>query len=223
MVDVVTLTRGSYQENLEFLQWLKAYYEQHVPQGLVYDPVGRREGKPAQLPPAGAGSASVAPSDNAPPAAAAAAPAVATSAAASVAPVAAAATTTAPAEKKAAVAEKKKPAPQPEKQTATSTRSTTRKAPESKPAEAPRDKPAPLRTVVNNDGVGSGASRRSGSASTVELEKKLHQLQLEKDRAEQERDFYFSKLRDVEIWTQTYPDQSNVLVKEVQTILYSTE
>lgn len=51
---------------------------------------------------------------------------------------------------------------------------------------------------------------------------------------EKERDFYFNKLRDIEILVQAFisemeekaavvPEESDVLCKEIQTILYSTE
>jgi RP/EB family microtubule-associated protein len=47
---------------------------------------------------------------------------------------------------------------------------------------------------------------------------------------EKERDFYFSKLRDIELLLQTAIEENpelekedNGLVKEIQTILYSTE
>jgi len=47
---------------------------------------------------------------------------------------------------------------------------------------------------------------------------------------EKERDFYFSKLRDIELLLQTAVDQDpelekdeNGLIKSIQTILYSTE
>lgn len=42
-------------------------------------------------------------------------------------------------------------------------------------------------------------------------------------RAAQERDFYFSKLRDIEILCQTNEDQEQPLLKAVLAILYQTE
>ena len=37
-----------------------------------------------------------------------------------------------------------------------------------------------------------------------------------------ERDFYFNRLRQVEIFCQTYPDQSDI-IQEIEKILYSTD
>lgn len=43
-IDVEKLIRGKYQDNLEFLQWLKGYYSTTGPEGGVpgYDPVAAR-------------------------------------------------------------------------------------------------------------------------------------------------------------------------------------
>ncbi len=76
---------------------------------------------------------------------------------------------------------------------------------------------------MNNSNKRGSASTGSASAELVELTKKYAALQLQLDRAEQERDFYFAKLRDVEIWTQTHPDPGNHAVREVQSILYATD
>lgn len=56
-VDVEKLIRGKYQDNLEFLQWLKGYYSTTGPEGGVpgYDPVGARGRAGAPTPRAGAG------------------------------------------------------------------------------------------------------------------------------------------------------------------------
>ena len=41
-VDVERLIKGKYQDNLEFLQWIKRYYDVHAP-GEAYDAVAKRE------------------------------------------------------------------------------------------------------------------------------------------------------------------------------------
>ncbi|KAF4659902.1 Integrator complex subunit 11 [Perkinsus olseni] len=49
-IDVDKLCKGKFQDNLEFLQWMKAFYDSAVPTdvALNYDPVARRQG--CQLP-----------------------------------------------------------------------------------------------------------------------------------------------------------------------------
>jgi RP/EB family microtubule-associated protein len=216
VVDVVALTRGSYQENLEFLQWLKAYYEQNVPQNLQYDPVGRREGKPhAGTASAAAVSASTTVAAATPAPVAAAIVETPASVVSVAAPVAAPASTRS--SRTAVPAEKKPVAAPTTAPTTTTTRQTT--------AAASPAKSAPLRNAVNTSTKRSTAtsSAASSSAELAELTKKYAALQLQLDRAEQERDFYFAKLRDVEIWTQTHPDAGNHAVRDVQSILYATD
>ncbi|KAF4319123.1 hypothetical protein JM18_006177 [Phytophthora kernoviae] len=41
-IPVDRLVRGKYQDNLEFMQWLKAFYDRHEQHG-PYDPIARRE------------------------------------------------------------------------------------------------------------------------------------------------------------------------------------
>ncbi len=195
MVNVVALTGGSYQENLEFVQWLKAYYDQHVPQNAPkYDAVGRRNGK--AFPTGGAAATATAPSTPVAVAAPAAPDVEPANVRAVAAPVA-----SQPVSRRAA--------------TATATTATTT-AP-SEPAQKP------LRTAPSsNAGAGVGATKAANSSSS-EASRKLAELQVKLDRAEQERDFYFNKLRDVEIYCQTHPEANNQAVKDVTAILYAVE
>lgn len=59
----------------------------------------------------------------------------------------------------------------------------------------------------------------------IELTKQNEDLKVTVDGLEKERDFYFGKLRDIEILVQQQLDvePDNQLLKEIQTILYSTE
>ena len=56
-----------------------------------------------------------------------------------------------------------------------------------------------------------------------ELEEKNTSLKLSVDSLEQERDFYFAKLRDIEILCADRSLENNQVVKAVQTILFATE
>ena len=143
------------QDNLEFLQWSKRYWDQYYPGG-DYDALARRKG-------AGAGAAPALP------------PTGRTSGAGSARrPVAGAA------------------------------------------AAAPR---ATSRTA---GGAGGGGS--------VVLQQKNTELMETVQGLERERDFYFSKLRDIELLIQqameadpTLEEDEGSLLKQIQTILYSTE
>lgn len=136
------------QDNLEFLQWSKRYWDQYFPGG-DYDAVARRRGSGGPPP--------------------AAAPAARASAGAA-------------------------------------RRGTT-------PTTGPR---------VAKAGV--------GGASSVALQQENTTLKETVQGLERERDFYFSKLRDIELLVQQACDedpeiekQEDGLIKHIQTILYSTE
>jgi microtubule-associated protein, RP/EB family len=141
------------QDNLEFLQWSKRYWDQYFPGG-DYDAVGRRRGSGAPLP-----------------------------------------TTT--------------PAPRVSAGAGAARRGTT------PTTGGPR--------LVKGGGVGGGV----GSAA---LQQENNSLKETVQGLEVERDFYFSKLRDIELLIQQAVEedpeiekQEDGLIKHIQTILYSTE
>lgn len=99
-------------------------------------------------------------------------------------------------------------------------------------------------TPSSRTSVGSGARKpasattprvapRTGSAGGVSTAALRQEMEAQKEAIaglEKERDFYFSKLRDIELLVQTALEENpelekadNGLVKEIQTILYSTE
>ncbi|KAI4227443.1 MAG: hypothetical protein L6R36_002402 [Xanthoria steineri] len=164
LVPVESLIKCKMQDNLEFLQWSKRFWDQYFPGG-EYDAVARRKG--AGAPPA---------------AAAAPAPAPVTSARTSGAGAAA-------------------------------RRGTT-----------PTTAAAPVRSV---GGISAGGG---GAAAAAALKQELNTMKETVAGLERERDFYFSKLRDIELLLQQACDENpelekeeNGLIKQVQTILYSTE
>jgi len=156
-VPVESLVKCKMQDNLEFLQWSKRFWDQYFP-GHDYDAVARRKSTAAPGPAA------------APPPLAAAAARSSTGA------------------------------------------STTRK--------------------VGTTPVNRAAPRAMGSsgAGSLALKQENEQLKEAIGGLEKERDFYFSKLRDIELLLQTAVEQDpsieedeNGLIKNIQTILYSTE
>jgi len=152
MIPVESLVKCKMQDNLDFLQWTKKFWDQYYPGG-DYDAVGRRKG--GALPAGGA---------------AARAPAAAAAGA--------------------------------------------RRPGGVTPTTGPR---------VGAKAVGGGAANAALAQENATLKETVVGL-------ERERDFYFSKLRDIELLVQQAVDedpelekQEDGLIKQIQTILYSTE
>lgn len=144
------------QDNLEFLQWTKRFWDQYYPGG-EYDALARRKG---------AGGPAAAP-----------------------------------------------PAPTPAASSRTSGTGAARRG--TTPTTAP---------------ARSAATMRTGSATSTALTQELNALKDTVTGLERERDFYFSKLRDIELLLQQACEadpelekDDNSLIKQVQAILYSTE
>ncbi|KAF2032415.1 hypothetical protein EK21DRAFT_110087 [Setomelanomma holmii] len=149
-IRVESLVKCKMQDNLEFLQFVKQYWDQHFP-GHEYDPVSRRKGQ-GGLP--------------------------ATGSAPRAAPAAA------------------------------------RRAPVASNTAAPRTR-TPLAA--------------GGGAASAALRQENDQLKETVSGLERERDFYFSKLRDIELLIQQAMEadpeleKDEGLLKQIQNILYSTE
>lgn len=94
----------------------------------------------------------------------------------------------------------------------------------------PSAKPAPLKTTVGSTAskakvsVG-GASTATGSnnETTKALQAEVSDMKLNMDTLEKERDFYFGKLRDIEMLLQANQSQSSSLTENVLKILYASE
>ena len=151
-VNVEQLIKCKMQDNLEFLQWSKRYWDQYFP-GHEYDALARRNGQ------GGVATTGHAPAARAAPAAAA------------------------------------------------------RRAPAASNSAAPR-----TRTPLGGGGAASAALREENNV----LKETVAGL-------ERERDFYFSKLRDIELLIQQAMEadpeleKDEGLLKQIQNILYSTE
>ncbi|KKK17937.1 hypothetical protein P175DRAFT_0556344 [Aspergillus ochraceoroseus IBT 24754] len=151
-IPVEQLTKCRMQDNLEFLQWTKRYWDQHYPGG-DYDAVGRRK--------------------------AAGGPVAAT-------------------------------APRPGASSASSARRGT----------------TPTTGAARPRAAGAGA----GGANVTALQQEISTQKEAIAGLEKERDFYFSKLRDIELLLQSAIEmdpelekEDDSLVKQIQNILYSTE
>jgi len=187
-IDVQKLIKAKYQDNLEFLQWIKRYYDLHYPGGK-YNAVERRA--QSKCPYEGDGK---------------------TSADQNTAPSVPAAT--------------HKPATKTE---------VPRKVPSTKPAAAPTTaggttttaKTSTVLKPVNRalDGNELPKAKQMGSEDDerkiVELNKKVAELKLNVDSLEKERDFYFGKLREVEVLAQNA--DKTPFVDQVLAILYASD
>ncbi|XP_015715354.1 microtubule-associated protein RP/EB family member 3 isoform X2 [Coturnix japonica] len=72
----------------------------------------------------------------------------------------------------------------------------------------------------------SPATRNGGSeadAQILELNQQLMDLKLTVDGLEKERDFYFSKLRDIELICQEHENENSPIISGIVSVLYATE
>lgn len=200
-VDVQKLVRAKYQDNLEFMQWMKRWFELNH-DGSEYDGVKRRSkarsapGKPKARPTRAAENSSAAANRHG---AAARKPK-----AAAKAPAAA---------KAAAPAAKKHPAAR--RTTAASSDRTLRCCLSKCCVPAPSHPELSLSACA--------VKRQLGEANA-----QVAELKVSVDGLEKERDFYFGKLRDIEILLQSYSDDtgfpdSKELTQHIFKILYATE
>ncbi|KAL2270489.1 hypothetical protein VTJ83DRAFT_2673 [Remersonia thermophila] len=155
-IPVEQLVKCKMQDNLEFLQWTKRFWDQYYPGG-EYDAVGRRKG--SALPPSGGGGAA------------------------------------------------------PRAPSGASRRAGGSSTPTAAGARL---------------GVAKGAA--AAGPGTAALQQEINTLKETVVGLERERDFYFSKLRDIELLIQQAVEedpelekQEDGLIKQIQTILYSTE
>eukprot|EP00002_Diphylleia_rotans_P024968 TRINITY_DN4930_c0_g1_i5.p1 TRINITY_DN4930_c0_g1~~TRINITY_DN4930_c0_g1_i5.p1 ORF type:complete len:280 (-),score=62.01 TRINITY_DN4930_c0_g1_i5:286-1125(-) len=180
-IEVDKLVKGKYQDNLEFLQWFKAYFDRNTPQYAGdYDPVLRRAAAP------GGDSTNSAP------------------------------TSTTVAEKKANSYAKTT--------TQASTTSSTTAAPK-KPSDG-----AVVKKVIqrNTPSPGSYSAHQAIEAAKEpiipkEVQDEISELKLTIDGLERERDFYYGKLRQIEILCQDNEQTGAPILQNVLAILYAVD
>eukprot|EP01138_Halocafeteria_seosinensis_P016397 gb/GECG01016728.1/.p1 GENE.gb/GECG01016728.1/~~gb/GECG01016728.1/.p1 ORF type:complete len:290 (+),score=51.14 gb/GECG01016728.1/:1-870(+) len=175
-IEVERLIKGKYQDNLEFMQWFKRFWDlNYKGEPGDYDPVERRK--------KGKGSDT----------AAIAQPRKETSKPAS------------------GSSRSRVPKHSPKKASSSHAPSSTAESNTSNPP-ARRSAPVPHR------------SSSTGSEGKIkELNDQIESLQLSVSGLERERDFYFGKLRDVEILLQTYEGPDQDMANNILKILYATE
>lgn len=150
-IDVEKLIRAKYQDNLEFLQWMKRFYDLNC-RGDDYPAVERRRGA-----------------------------------------------------------------------------KTPWDAGDRRASDAPTVKPKPSPAEIKTKSHTSGPSHPTPKAKTApvaaqpspELQKQVDELRMTTFTLEKERDFYFGKLRAIELLCEQYPDKDNSTIKEIQKILFA--
>uniref|UniRef100_H3DPP5 Microtubule-associated protein RP/EB family member 3 n=1 Tax=Tetraodon nigroviridis TaxID=99883 RepID=H3DPP5_TETNG len=90
----------------------------------------------------------------------------------------------------------------------------------------PKNMPTPQRVQHNTPAMrkNPSLSRNGGSdAEIMELNQQLMELKLTVDGLEKERDFYFGKLRDIELICQEPESEHHPILSKIMDILYATE
>ncbi|TRY86974.1 hypothetical protein DNTS_032762 [Danionella cerebrum] len=148
IIPVEKLVKGKFQDNFEFVQWFKKFFDANY-DGKEYDPLAARQGQDATPPP--------------------------------------------------------NPGPQ-------------RTSP-----TIPKTMPTPQRVTTTIRRNPSNTRNGGSDTEIMELNQQLMELKLTVDGLEKERDFYFSKLRDIELICQEHETENNTVIGKIIDILYATE
>lgn len=147
IIPVEKLVKGKFQDNFEFLQWFKKFFDANY-DGKEYDPLQSRQGQEGTPPPPNPGPMRTSPT-------------------------------------------------------------------------APKSVPAPQRQINAPVRRSTPVTRNGGDAELIELNQQLLDMKLTVDGLEKERDFYFGKLRDIELICQE--NENNPILAKIMDILYATE
>lgn len=187
-VDVDRLIRAKYQDNLEFCQWLKAFFDQQGVYRPDYDPVAARA--------KGRGAKKVSQFLD-----------------------------------KTASKHNSKPLPSRPRTSArptnTTSSSTAARTSSSRPVKEKENNKRgnPTRNDVKTDAIIADANLMK---KNTEMKAKLAEMELAIGDVEKERDFYFEKLRDVEVMLQVHQEKGEAdkhherLIENVFKVLYAT-
>nr|XP_022315617.1 microtubule-associated protein RP/EB family member 1-like isoform X3 [Crassostrea virginica] len=162
VIPVERLVKGRFQDNFEFVQWFKRFFDANYNGDGEYDPVMARGGE-------------------------------------TVGNVGKPAGIKSPAAAKTGISRGPAKAP---------TRTTTKS-------------PSAINKPVANVKATVNSASGDNGAKVAELTQQINELRLTVEGLEKERDFYFGKLRDIEVTCQENED--NEVVKNVMDILYATE
>jgi RP/EB family microtubule-associated protein len=224
-VPVERLMRAKYQDNLEMMQWFKHFYESNKgPEPEPYDPVSRRAlGRGADMMPIFARGGGVR-ADSivgtvrrgaGGPAPAAAPPAAAVPAAGGGSTgkgLPGSAGSSAPATVSRTV----------NRGSLGATRAGLSSKTDAAAAASSASAVAAAAGGGGGGGAASGGARPPVAATTDAVRRELAEARVLADGLERERDFYFAKLRDIEILAQQYKGPDKPFVDQIFKILYAT-
>eukprot|EP00747_Dinoflagellata_sp_TGD_P164114 gnl/TRDRNA2_/TRDRNA2_183591_c0_seq1.p1 gnl/TRDRNA2_/TRDRNA2_183591_c0~~gnl/TRDRNA2_/TRDRNA2_183591_c0_seq1.p1 ORF type:complete len:315 (-),score=84.11 gnl/TRDRNA2_/TRDRNA2_183591_c0_seq1:199-1104(-) len=184
-IEVDKLIRAKYQDNLEFLQWMKCYYDREGCKSPDYDPVAARQDRPVLPWAKGSG---LAPRPRAPPV--------------------------------------EKENQQPLRESRDDVKKAIRPSPASPPTGAPK-----ARAARPESANAQGGQEKELRGKVADLERDNEELRDTVDGLEAERDYYFKKLREVEILCSAVlaskePESvqpTEDVVRQIQAILYAEE
>ncbi|KAJ7413020.1 Dihydropyrimidinase-related protein 5 [Willisornis vidua] len=169
IIAVERLVKGKFQDNFEFIQWFKKFFDANY-DGKEYNPLLARQGQDVAPPPN--------PGDH-------------------------------------IYNKSKKPI--------------GTAVPQRTSPTGPKNTPNPARLGNVPSGIlrkNSPAARNGGTeadAQILELNQQLMDLKLTVDGLEKERDFYFSKLRDIELICQEHENENSPIITGIVSVLYATE
>ncbi|XP_027896670.1 microtubule-associated protein RP/EB family member 3-like isoform X1 [Xiphophorus couchianus] len=167
IIPVERLVKGKFQDNFEFLQWFKRFFDANY-DGKEYDPLLMRQGQEGTPPPPNPGE-----------------------------PI----------------------HPKPKRRPRSVPMRTSPTAPKTVPVPVPQRQINPPAARRNNP-----VTRNGGDAELIELNQQILDMKLTIDGLEKERDFYFGKLRDIELICQeNESDSNNPVLGKIIDILYATE
>ncbi|XP_032591516.1 microtubule-associated protein RP/EB family member 1 isoform X4 [Drosophila grimshawi] len=186
IIPIDKLIKGRFQDNFEFLQWFKKFFDANY-DGRDYDASGVREGAPMGF---GSGAVKSLPG---------------TSGGGGVASSYRRVPTAAQTRTAAA--------------TTTATKPISKVPPRTNNATPPNRMIAGTGAVKKNDAAGAASNHQ-----IEELSNQVMDMRLNLEGLEKERDFYFTKLRDIEILCQEADEAEPAqLIQKILDILYATE
>uniref|UniRef100_A0A7N4PPF0 Microtubule-associated protein RP/EB family member 2 n=1 Tax=Sarcophilus harrisii TaxID=9305 RepID=A0A7N4PPF0_SARHA len=170
VIPVEKLVKGRFQDNLDFIQWFKKFYDANY-DGKEYDPVEARQGQDAIPPPD-------------------------------------------PGEQIFNLPKKSHHANSP-------TAGAAKSSPASKPGSTP-SRPSSAKRTPSSSGSAS-KSEKDLETQVIQLNEQVHSLKLALEGVEKERDFYFGKLREIELLCQEHGQENDDLVQRLMEVLYASE
>ncbi|XP_070591051.1 microtubule-associated protein RP/EB family member 3 isoform X1 [Erythrolamprus reginae] len=169
IIPVERLVKGKFQDNFEFIQWFKKFFDANY-DGKEYNPLLARQGQEVV------------------------------------------------------------PAPNPGDQIFNKLKKPIGTAvPQRTSPTGPKNVPNPARMNITSSNIlrkNPSLARNGGSEADtqiLELNQQLMDLKLTVDGLEKERDFYFSKLRDIELICQEHESENSPIISGIISILYATE